>query len=211
MATATPPSRLNSPAAKIAVGGLFAVLLLVGFVMVFYLDIEEKITKEGSRTAQLNADLAAQKRAQDSYFADRDDLAVRELKQREYNRILPADAEPAAFLSAIQTVANIAGVNLKGWQPMEEVKETFFARVPMKLELEGKFHQIARFTYEIGKTDRIINVENLEVSDPKEIGEDIVLKAKCLATTFHTLKPAPAAAPGAVPGQAPAPAPAGTR
>lgn len=204
MATAAPASRLNSPGAKIAVGALFALLLVVGYVFVFYFDIEDKITKEKSRTTQLNADLAAQKRAEQSYFADRDDLAVREQKQREYNRILPADAEPAAFLSAIQTVANIAGVNLKGWQPMEEVKETFFARVPMKLELEGKFHQIARFTYEIGKTDRIINVENLDVSDPKEVGEDIVLKAKCLATTFHTLKPAAVPAPGT-------PAPAGTR
>lgn len=190
MAAAAPSSRLSSPLAKLGVGALFAVLLLVGYVMIFYLELEEKITKEESRTAQLNSELAAQKRSQESYFADRDDLAVREQKQREYNRILPADAEPAAFLSAIQTVANISGVNLKGWQPLDEVKETFFARVPMKLEIEGKFHQIARFTYEIGKTDRIINVENLEISDPKEVGEDIVLKAKCLATTFHTLKPA---------------------
>lgn len=193
MAAAASSSRLSSPLAKLGVGALFAVLLLVGYVMVFYLELEEKITKEESRTTQLNSELAAQKRSQESYFADRDDLAVREQKQREYNRILPADAEPAAFLSAIQTVANISGVNLKGWQPLEEVKETFFARVPMKLEIEGKFHQIARFTYEIGKTDRIINVENLEISDPKEAGEDIVLKAKCLATTFHTLKPAASA------------------
>ncbi len=203
MAAAASSSRLSSPLAKLGVGALFAVLLLVGYVMVFYLDLEEKITKEESRTAQLNSELAAQKRSQESYFADRDDLAVREQKQREYNRILPADAEPAAFLSAIQTVANISGVNLKGWQPLEEVKETFFARVPMKLEIEGKFHQIARFTYEIGKTDRIINVENLEISDPKEVGEDIVLKAKCLATTFHTLKPSA--------GANAAPAPAGAR
>lgn len=205
---ATTLSRPSGAGAKIAVGALFALLLLVAYLFLFYFDVEEKITQEKSRTAQLNADLATQRRAQESYFADRDDLAVREQKQREYNRILPADAEPAAFLSAIQTVANIAGVNLKGWQPMEEVKEAFFARVPMKLELEGKFHQIARFTYEIGKTDRIINVENLDVSDPKEVGEDIVLKAKCLATTFHTLRPAAVAAPGAAPT---APAPAGTR
>lgn len=203
---AAAPSRLDSPVAKLAVGLLLLVLVAVGYVFVFHFDLEDKITKEKARTAQLNADLAAQRRAEASYFADRDDLAVREQKQREYNRILPADAEPAAFLSAIQTVANVSGVNLKGWQPAEEVKETFFARVPMKLELEGRFHQIARFTYEIGKTDRIINVENLEISDPKEVGEDIVLKAKCLATTFHLVRAQPAATPGAAPGTAPAPA-----
>lgn len=193
--------RLESPLAKIGVGVLLGVLVLVAYLFVFHFDVEEKIAREKARTAQINADLATQRRAEATYFADRDDLAVREQKQREYNRILPADAEPAAFLSAIQAVANISGVNLKGWQPQEEVKETFFARVPMKLELEGKFHQIARFTYEIGKTDRIINIENLEIAEGKEVAEDIVLKAKCLATTFHLVRPqgeAPAA-PGAAP------------
>ena len=203
---AAAPSRLDSPVAKVVVGLLLAVLLAVGYVFLFHLDVEEKITKEQASTSQLNAELAGQRRAEASYFADRDDLAVREQKQREYNRILPADAEPAAFLSAIQAVANVSGVNLKGWQPLEEMKEAFFARVPMRLELEGKFHQIARFTYEIGKTDRIINVENLEIGDPKEAGEDIVLKAKCLATTFHLVRAVAAATPGApaTPGAAPA-------
>ena len=202
---AAAPSSLDNPLARIGVGAVLFSLVLAGYLFVFHFELEDQITKEKSRTAQLNADLAEQKRAEQSYFKDRDDLAALELKQRDYNRILPADAEPAAFLSAIQAVANIAGVNLKGWAPLEEVKETFFARVPMKLELEGKFHQIARFTYEIGKTDRIINVENLEIADPKEVGEDVVLKAKCLATTFHLVKAAPAAAPG-TPGAPTAPA-----
>ncbi len=196
---AAAPSRLDSPLAKLAVGILLLVLVAAGYLFVFHFDLEDKITREKNRTAQLNAELSAQRRAEATYFADRDDLAMREQKQREYNRILPAEAEPAAFLSAIQSVANLSGVNLKGWQPAEEVKETFFARVPMKLELEGRFHQIARFAYEIGKTDRIINVENLEIGDPKEAGEDIVLKAKCLATTFHLVRAAAPAAPGSAP------------
>lgn len=205
MATAPPASRLNSnsPAVKVLLGVLLAGLLLAGYLFVFHFELEDKITREKTRTAQLTRDLAEQRNAEASYFRDRDELAVREQKQREYNRILPADAEPAAFLSAIQSVANLAGVNLKGWQPMEEVKDVYFARVPMKLELEGKFHQIARFTYELGKTDRIINVENLDIGEPKEVGEDLVLKTKCLATTFHLVR---AAAPGAAPGAPAAPA-----
>jgi hypothetical protein len=43
-------------------------------------------------------------------------------------------------------------------------------------------------------------MENLELGDPKVEGEDVVLKATCLATTFHLLKKAaaPAAAPAKV-------------
>lgn len=182
----------NSPAVKVVLGVLLAGLLLAGYLFVFHFEQEDKITREKNRTAQLQRELGEQRSAEATYFRDRDELALREQKQREYNRILPADAEPAAFLSTIQSVANLAGVNLKGWQPLEEVKDVYFARVPWRLELEGKFHQIARFTYELGKTDRIINVENLDISDPKPVGEDLILKTKCLATTFHLVQNTPA-------------------
>jgi type IV pilus assembly protein PilO len=78
----------------------------------------------------------------------------------------------------------------------------------MKLQITGRFHQIAKFIYEVGKQDRIINMENLELSDPKLQGEDIILKASCLATTFHLVKKVAPVAPGAPPGT---PAPGGTK
>jgi len=121
---------------------------------------------------------------------------MRQQKQRELNKVLPTDTEAATFLSAIQAVSNISGIDLKAWTPMEEVPQTFFAKVPMKLQITGRFHQIAKFIYEVGKQDHIINMENLELGDPKVEGEDVVLKASCLATTFHLTKKAPPPVPG---------------
>ena len=127
--------------------------------------------------------------------------------------MLPADSEAAAFLSSIQQVSNVSGIDLQGWKPEEEQSQAFFAKVPMRLELSGRFHQIAKFMYEVGRLDRIINVENIELSNPKVEGDDVVLKARCLATTFHSLKPKVkpvAAAAGAAPAPgAPAPASSG--
>jgi type IV pilus assembly protein PilO len=74
---------------------------------------------------------------------------------------------------------------------MDEKTETFFAKVPMRIDVTGRFHQIAKFAYEIGKLDRIINVENISMAQPKLEGDDVVLKAHCLATTFHMLPPKP--------------------
>ena len=88
-----------------------------------------------------------------------------------------------------------------------------YAKVPKKLEKSGKIHQIAKFAFELGKVDRIINVENIELNDPKVVGDEVILHARCLATAFHALTPkAPRGgppAPGAPP--APAPAPGGTK
>ncbi len=85
---------------------------------------------------------------------------------------------------------------------MDEVAQSFYAKVPMKLEMTGKFHQIAKFAYELGKSDRIINVENIELTEPNVVGDEVILKGRCLATAFHALKPkdpAPRGPGGAAP------------
>lgn len=194
-------------AGKIGVGAVFCTLLGVAYYVLLHTDVAARIDRESMETGQLEAELQRQKQAQASYFADRDELAMRQQRQRDQNKILPAETEAATFLSALQTVSNISGIDLKAWTPMEEVPQTFFAKVPMKLQITGRFHQIAKFIYEVGKQDRIINMENLELSDPKLEGEDVVLKANCLATTFHLIKKA---APPAAAAPAPA-APGGKR
>ena len=175
-------------AGKIGVGAVFVVLLGAAYYVVLHTDVAARTDRERARTSELETELSKTKQAQASYFADRDELAMRQQKQREWNKVLPTDTEAATFLSAVQTVSNISGIDLKAWTPMEEVPQTFYAKVPMRLQITGRFHQIAKFAYEIGRQDRIINMENLELSDPKVEGEDVVMRATCLATTFHLLK-----------------------
>jgi type IV pilus assembly protein PilO len=196
-------------AGKVGVGVFLVTLLGGAYYVLLHTDVAARIDREKQNTGELEAELSRQRQSQASYFADRDELAMRQQKQRELNKVLPTDTEAATFLSAIQTVSNISGIDLKAWTPMEEVPQAFFAKVPMRLQITGRFHQIAKFVYEVGKQDRIINMENLELSDPKVEGEDVVLKANCLATTFHLIKKVAAAAPKPAPGAAPAPAASG--
>jgi type IV pilus assembly protein PilO len=94
-----------------------------------------------------------------------------------------------AFLSALQSAATISGVNLTAWSPSEQVAEEFYAKVPMKLSLNGKFHQIAKFFNNVGQLDRIINVENIQIKTPKMLGDEVSVDVECLATAFRSLRP----------------------
>jgi type IV pilus assembly protein PilO len=188
---------------KFAVGAGVALLAAGAYWFIFYSDTSAKIEGAERQKKSLRDDLAQQQQAEASYFADRDELALREQRARELNKVLPPDAETDAFLSSVQTASNSAGINLMGYSPLDEVGQTFYSKVPMKLEMSGKFHQIAKFAYELGRSDRIINVENIELNDPKIVGDEVILKGKCLATAFHALKPKDAprgpTAPGATP------------
>ena len=185
----TPVKVVITIAVLVAIGLLYYVLL--------HTEVGAKIDGARRNKGTLEAQLAEARQSQAGYFQDRDELVMRQQRQRELNKVLPSDTEAAAFLSSIQQVSNISGIDLKAWQPQEETIQTFFAKVPMRLEITGRFHQLAKFVYEVGKLDRIINMENIELFEPRLEGDDVVVRARCLATTFHTIKPKapPPAAP----------------
>src|SRR5215831_9182224 len=201
------PSFVRNPTfTKIGVGGALAGLVAVVYFVIFYGEVADAIDRQKRQEQVLTNDLTQARQGEFAYHKDLAELAERQQRQREFNKILPETTEYPAFLSAVQGVANISGVSLQGWSPMEEVAQKFFARVPMRLSLTGKFHQIAKFFYGIGQLDRIINVENISLTDPKTVGEEVQLKVDCLATAFHTLPTDAKGAPGA-PGAPPAPEP----
>jgi type IV pilus assembly protein PilO len=179
-------SRLNLPA-KIGIGAALLVLSAVVYFVVFYGDLAASIKAEQSKERQLKTDLADARKAQHAYQLDLAELADRQQRQRELNKILPATTEYPAFLSSIQSVATVTGVNLAAWTPQDEVTEKFYARVPMKLEIAGRFHQLAKFFYNVGQLDRIINIENISITDPTLKGDEVILKVSALATAFHTI------------------------
>jgi len=174
-------------AGKIGVGAGLLAIVGVAYFVVFYGDLASSVKAAQGKEQTLRAELGEAHKAEVLHQKDLEDLSVRQQRQRELVKILPSDTEYPAFLSAVQNVANVSGVALSAWTPTPEVPERFYARVPMKLELRGRYHQLAKFFYGVGQLDRIINMENIAITEPTPDGDDIVIKAEALATAFRTL------------------------
>jgi type IV pilus assembly protein PilO len=154
---------------------------------VFYGDISSQIAAAERQEQQLRADLAEAQKAQIKYQKDLAELADRKQRQRELNKVLPKETEYPAFLSSIQSVANVTGVSLSAWTPQGEVKEKYYAKIPMRLEVKGRFHQIAKFFYAVGQLDRIINMENISLQEPQDKDDEVLVSVSALATAFRML------------------------
>jgi type IV pilus assembly protein PilO len=183
------------PLAKAGIGLLFVLLIGVAYFVVFYGDLASSITAEKSKETRLRDELATARQNEFSYQKDLAELSDRQQRQRELVKILPTDTEYPAFLSSVQNVANVAGIALTAWSPMPEVPDQFYSRVPMKLTLTGRYHQVAKFFNGVGQLDRVINMENISLIDPKPDGEDIVVKVEALATAFRAKPDGQAATP----------------
>lgn len=174
--------------ARIGIGAGLLALVAVAYYLVFYGEVAGKISAAHTREGQLRNELSEARKAEFAYQKDMAELTQRQQRQRELNKVLPTSNEYPAFLSAVQNVANVSGVALTAWSPTSEVPEKFYARIPMKVELVGRYHQIAKFFYGVGQLDRIINMENISLTEPKLVGEDVMLKAEGLATAFRALE-----------------------
>jgi type IV pilus assembly protein PilO len=188
MAAASPALARLPLIAKLGVSVGILALTAAAYWIVFYGDIHSRIEAEIGKEQGLRNDLANARKAEFKYQQDLKELAEREQKQRDLEKVLPTKTEHPAFLSSLQSVANVTGVTLSAWSPQSEVVEKYYVRIPMRLELEGRFHQIAKFIYGVGQLDRIINIENISITDPKHREEEIFVKVSGLATAFRTVQ-----------------------
>lgn len=106
------------------------------------------------------------------------DLALKQLPNRKQFEDLLQD---------ISTAGKKVGVAIKSIDRVQEVPRDFYAEVPFKLEIEGTYHDLARFFEMVAALPRIVNVGALEIEVGKESPQATMLKVKGKATTFRFL------------------------
>jgi type IV pilus assembly protein PilO len=193
--------------AKLLMGlaGIGVVALVYYFF--FYSDLSNAIRAAEERNGQLKTEEAQAAQAYKAYVDDSTKLEEKKARARDLNKMLPESAEMAQFLQNVNQQAEIAGLKVKTVYPAEEQAQPFYARVPVRVEVSGRFHQLAKFFAGVSRLDRIINVENITLGNPKAgDNEETTLQASCLTTTFHAIQKPAAPAPGA-----PAPPPGGAK
>lgn len=212
---APPPAQGNrlqrlGSGVKLLLGLAGCALVALIYYFFFWNDLAGAVKAAQDQNQKLKSDEASAAQAYKAYVDDSTKLEEKKARARDLNKMLPETSEMASFLQNVNQQAEIAGLKVMSVIPVEEQNQPYYARVPVRLEVSGRFHQLAKFFAGIGRLDRIINVENIEMGTPKTgDNEETTLSARCLTTTFHALaKPAPK--PGAPPAPgAPAPAPSG--
>jgi type IV pilus assembly protein PilO len=196
-------AKLSLPA-KIVFGTILVGVVAALYFVVFFTDIDGQIGQAHAKEATLKGDLQKAEETKVAYQKDVEDRARRQQIEREQKKVLPDEAETPSFLSSVQGVATISGVSLTSYKPEDEIVDEYYVRVPMSLELVGRFHQIARFFYGVGQLDRVINIEDIEIVVTEKAGakgkeadsDDVFLKVNCMATAFRAKKDGETASKG---------------
>jgi len=185
-------------------------LILIGVILGF-IGLDYFIVMSGqleSRTAlRANADelqvklLDKQQKAKDLTGFKRE---VERLKQRlrEAEEQLPKKAEIPKLLKDIAYEGAQSGLLVGKFELKAEEMRGTFAAVPVAMVVEGSFHEVAVFFDRLAKLPRIVNVTDINFTEPRIVNKKIMLKGVYTATTYRFLEAgdAPRAAKAAAAG-----------
>lgn len=187
-------ARLPTPA-KVFLGvGLVGMIAAV-YYFALHLSLDEEVKSADRSHAQLTQQMSEARARNAEYVRLREELSAREGLDRANLRALPAEAETASFLRDLHRRAELSGLEIQLVEPRPEEAEEHFVRLPVNLRLSGRYHQLTRFFYGVSRLDRLISMENIELSQPRvesEAGQaesEVVIDVHVLATTYRRPSP----------------------
>jgi type IV pilus assembly protein PilO len=135
------------------------------------LELQRKLTEVRSIVANIAA-------FEEEISELEDELAVALLQ-------LPNEKQLEVLLTDISNLGKTAGVEIKSFQRESEIVHDFYAEVPIAIELEGRYHDIAKFFELVSKLPRIVNMGAIAMSVESDSEFETRVKVKGTATTFR--------------------------
>ena len=100
---------------------------------------------------------------------------------------LPDKREIAELLSGISAKAQQVGLDVLLFRPRPETFQDFYAEVPVDIIVKGSFHNTVSFFDEVGRLNRLVNIDNIGFKNPTAAGDNILLETTSVATAFRFL------------------------
>lgn len=118
------------------------------------------------------------------------DLQQLDLELKKALAQLPNDKQMALLLTSISAKAQQAGLDVLLFRPRAETFQEFYAEVPVDITVKGKFYNTVSFFDEVGRLNRLINIDNIGFKNPTVSGDGVILETTSVATAFRFLSDA---------------------
>lgn len=171
---------------------VIAIGIIAGIAALFYFlifapkqkDIK-KLTAE-NQGLQKKVDEAAEAEKQQTELEKQ--LAAKKEEFEEIAKIFPEKQDIPDLLSSISDLGKRAGLDFNVFQPKQEAlaEEGFYFKIPISIKLTGPYHNIGYFLGEVSGLERLVTVDNITLSSPKEVeGGEMLLTSSCDLLTYR--------------------------
>lgn len=172
---------------KIAILAVTIILIAALYYSFLYSPRAEQVAKlsDSVEIAQNEKMVKTQKSA--NLLRLRKDLQQLDAELKKAVAQLPEKREIAELLSNISAKAQEVGLDVLLFRPRPEAFQDFYAEVPVDITVKGNFHNTVSFFDEVGRMNRLVNIDNIGFKNPTVAGDRVVLETTSVATAFRFL------------------------
>jgi type IV pilus assembly protein PilO len=166
--------------------GAIVLLLALGFFYV-YQPTSDQISRLNEEAAKVRKDRDTKKNIVANLGKLQRDLREWDDKLKVVVAQLPDSREIPELLSNISTKARESGLEIILFRPRPENFKEFYAEIPVDIVVRGGFNNAVAFFDEVGRFNRLVNINNIDFKNPKIRGDQVGLEISTLATTYRFL------------------------
>lgn len=176
---------------KLALLGAIVAAVAAAFYFLLYADLVTQTEAAQAQVAQLQGEKASYEDKKQRYIAFRAEVKGLLQEKKELVKVLPTEAEIPNFLQSLHSQAELAGLNIITFEKQPEAARGFYAEIPVRMLINGTYHQINKFFYSVGQLKRIVNIQGLGLGDVQETAQGMLLKARFVSSTYRFLEKNP--------------------
>jgi type IV pilus assembly protein PilO len=172
---------------KLAIlGGVLLLLIVIDYLYV-YMPTGERMSSLNEQITNVRADRDRKKAIAANMPKLQRDIREWDLKLKAAVSQLPDSREIPELLSNISTKARESGLEIVLFRPRPENRRDFYAEIPVDIVVRGGFYNAVSFFDEVGKLNRLVNIDNIDFKNPKVTGDQVNMEISTLATTYRFL------------------------
>jgi type IV pilus assembly protein PilO len=186
-------------AVKLAIlTGLLA-LIATGYYFVYYTDLVDQQAQQEDLLKKAHLELGQYQKRSDqrkAWLNERNQLLE---EQRELLRMLPHSDDIERFIESMNSQVEASGLTKVSSVRETAVPEEIYLRIPIRMTVNGSYHQIDRFFKNMAELQRIVTISDLSLTaaDTRPATMAGPLKAEFVAQTFQLPDDARIPAPAA--------------
>jgi type IV pilus assembly protein PilO len=179
-------AKVPKPARFGAIAGIIG-LVIAGYYFTQYKEVRVEIAQQRAQAEELQRKLNKVRVVASNLEEFQQEVADLERELQQALKQLPNRKQFEDLLQDITTAGKKVGVSIRSIERRKEVVHDFYAEVPFKLELEGSYHDIARFFERVSRLPRIVNMGAMDMRIESETEDGTVIGVDGVATTFRFL------------------------
>jgi type IV pilus assembly protein PilO len=119
---------------------------------------------------------------------------ISELKEQ-----LPEEKEISNLLKQVSDLGIASGLEIKAWKPAQKTVHAsgIVYEIPVSVDVAGTYHNLGNFLSSLTRLNRIVNISDMKLGNPKRLKGESTLQVSFRASTFSAIPEAEIAKPAA--------------